>query len=676
MKFLTATLLFLMATLLSHAQNIGINTDGTSPHASAILDVKSTTKGILIPRMTMAQRNAISTPAAGLMIYQTDNTPGFYFFDGATWSGMSGSTNNAWSMTGNSGTNPANHFLGTTDIQPLRFRVNNKWVGELNWTAGNIFFGDSSGIANTTGAGNVGFGYQALKMNTTGYLNVAIGALALEQNTSPGNTAVGALSLQYNTTGLQNTGIGNYAMNKNTLGQDNTALGFQSLFSNLTGARNTAVGSGALQQSLTSNNTALGYSALKYTTQGDENVAAGAYSMEYNIGGSYNAALGMFALRNNTLGHYNTALGAYALHANTSAVSNTGIGYRALYSNTASNNTAVGYYAMYFNSTAAHNTAIGFYSMYSNTNAINNTAVGAFALYANSLGISNTAVGNEALYFSSGQYNTSLGVRSAYNTTSGGGNVALGFWSLYNNTTGGQNTAIGTEALAYNSTGVYNISVGAYSGTSSSYDNTISIGNNGISNSWHNQALFGNTSTVWNGGNVGWSTWSDARVKKNISDEVKGLDFITRLRPVTYHRDIDLQTQITGNRPTEDLPHKYDIEQIKFSGFLAQEVEQAAKACGYDFSGITTPKSERDLYTLSYESFVVPLVKAVQELNVKVDMLENENHILIQQVERCEVPMMLGKQQLLIEALMAEVKALKAEMVELKSGQSTVNSKQ
>ena len=72
-------------------------------------------------------------------------------------------------------------------------------------------------------------------------------------------------------------------------------------------------------------------------------------------------------------------------------------------------------------------------------------------------------------------------------------------------------------------------------------------------------------------------------------------------------------TQITGNKPVADYPGKYDIEKIKFSGFLAQDVEKAAKEAGYNFSGITTPKNDKDLYTLSYEQFVVPLVKGMQE---------------------------------------------------------------
>ncbi len=50
-----------------------------TPNASSLLEIKSTTKGLLIPRMTQAQRNAIASPAAGLIIYQTNNTPGFSF---------------------------------------------------------------------------------------------------------------------------------------------------------------------------------------------------------------------------------------------------------------------------------------------------------------------------------------------------------------------------------------------------------------------------------------------------------------------------------------------------------------------------------------------------------------------------------------------------------------------
>ncbi len=75
----------LFASTVATAQNVGINGTGALPDASSMLDVSSTTKGFLTPRMTVADRNAIATPATGLLIYQTDNTPGFYYFNGIAW---------------------------------------------------------------------------------------------------------------------------------------------------------------------------------------------------------------------------------------------------------------------------------------------------------------------------------------------------------------------------------------------------------------------------------------------------------------------------------------------------------------------------------------------------------------------------------------------------------------
>lgn len=75
----------------SFSQSVSINNDASVADASAALDVKSTTKGMLVPRMTMAQRDAVVTPAIGLLIYQTDNTTGFYSFSGSSWTIIGGS---------------------------------------------------------------------------------------------------------------------------------------------------------------------------------------------------------------------------------------------------------------------------------------------------------------------------------------------------------------------------------------------------------------------------------------------------------------------------------------------------------------------------------------------------------------------------------------------------------
>ena len=122
-------LLILSIILLSvKSQNVAINTDGSTAAASAILDVKSTTKGLLIPRMSKVQRNAITSPSTGLLIYQNGpDSTGFYYYNGSSWQWLStaNDNNNNWKLTGNSGTNPAINFIGTSDNMDLAFGINN-----------------------------------------------------------------------------------------------------------------------------------------------------------------------------------------------------------------------------------------------------------------------------------------------------------------------------------------------------------------------------------------------------------------------------------------------------------------------------------------------------------------------------------------------------------------------
>ena len=85
MKSLLAIALFVLMATISQAQNVGINSTGATPDASAMLDVNSSTKGLLVPRMLASERSAISLPATGLLVYQTDGTVGFYYYNGSAW---------------------------------------------------------------------------------------------------------------------------------------------------------------------------------------------------------------------------------------------------------------------------------------------------------------------------------------------------------------------------------------------------------------------------------------------------------------------------------------------------------------------------------------------------------------------------------------------------------------
>ncbi|MCY7292719.1 MAG: hypothetical protein LH615_11130, partial [Ferruginibacter sp.] len=86
MKFIGLILFSLLFTTSIQAQSFAINTDGSTANSSALLDVKSTSKGILIPRLSKTDKNSIATPATGLLIFQ--NAPdsiGFHYYDGSKW---------------------------------------------------------------------------------------------------------------------------------------------------------------------------------------------------------------------------------------------------------------------------------------------------------------------------------------------------------------------------------------------------------------------------------------------------------------------------------------------------------------------------------------------------------------------------------------------------------------
>ncbi len=498
MKKNTLLLCSLFMVLFAHSQ-IAINNDGSAADESAQLEIKSTTKGILIPRMSQAQRDAMVIPAESLLIFQTDNTPGFYYFDGIDWLMLSTSAaagGSGWELTGNAGTDAANNFVGTSDNVDLVFGVNNtaklklKTNGTLETsnTGQSVFMGEGAGTNDDLSTNrNTFIGYYAGNTSSTGYMNSAFGYRCLLSNTS----------------GQKNTALGKDALYTNADGDYNIAIGSAPLFSNLSGGANIAIGT----------------NAMYYNSTGHNNIAIGYTALNYNTSGVYNVAMGDDALRNTNTGYGNTAIGYHSARLNTT-------GYR---------------------------------------------------------------------------------------------NVALGRESLYNNETGDYNTALG-----YGS-GPSFVSV--------DLSNTTSIGN-AASVTASNTIHIGNTSITEISGQVAFSTYSDMRFKNNVKQNVVGLEFIRKLNPVTYSWDIQKLDSFLGNNelisedPTLQAARNKQ-EQITYGGFLAQEVEQAAKDVNYNFSGVVIPENDKSLYSIRYAEFVVPLVKAVQEL-------ATENKELRQRIEKLE----------------------------------------
>lgn len=439
------------------------------------------------------------------------------------------------------------------------------------------------------------------------------------------------------------------SFNSGLLAQANTKYGIDALFSVTTGSRNSAFGYQSLYSNTTGTfNSAFGYRSLYSNTSGAYNVANGSSALYSNTLGGCNIATGHQALYSNTLGEYNVAMGDEALYSNTLGQFNIATGHHALYSNTLGQyNIAIGIDALYFNKLGMFNIATGVSALYSNTIGAYNVATGAYALSSNTIGAYNVATGANALYFNTtGNYNSAFGRQSLYwNTegyrniatgaqalyfnTTGHNNSAFGFRSLYSNTTGAYNVATGNEALSFNTTGDYNTAIG-YAADVSKGDltNATAIGNGAIVDK-SDKVVIGNTSVTEIGGKVSWSTFSDARFKKEINNNVHGLDFIMKLKPVTYKYDSKKMNDFFATKSKDDQLVKKSSEissedEATYTGFLAQEVQAAADAVNYDFSGIIKPIDDKTHYSLRYSDFVVPVVKGMQEQQDQIEALKQE----------------------------------------------------
>jgi cell division protein FtsL len=286
--------------------------------------------------------------------------------------------------------------------------------------------------------------------------------------------------------------------------------------------------------------------------------------------------------------------------------------------------------------------------------------MGVSSLFFNTTGNNNTAIGLQALNNNTGSGNTAVGVNALLTSTSGTANTAIGMTALNNNTTGGYNTVIGYGAYFENMTGTGITAIGANTSLNgwTNLLNATAIGYTAIVDD-HNKVRIGNTEVLSIGGHVGWSTFSDGRFKKQVAEDVKGLEFITLLRPVTYTVDLPgLDNYYAANKTTDEetdvmkqwRQQSYDRAAThRESGFIAQEVEQAAIKAGFTFSGVDKPTNDKALYGLRYADFVVPLVKAVQE---QQEMIEKQQEIAEKQQE------MIDNQQQKIEELEKAIKNL------------------
>jgi hypothetical protein len=232
-----------------------------------------------------------------------------------------------------------------------------------------------------------------------------------------------------------------------------------------------------------------------------------------------------------------------------------------------------------------------------------------------------------------GKDNISVGGFSIQNDERTHNSIAIGIGALFNNS-GNGNIGIGGIAMSQIFYGENNVGLG--NGTNTNLDtisNSTALGANTIVSA-SNQVRVGTIETSSIGGFTGWTVISDTRFNKNIQHNIHGLDFINQLKPITYTLDVDAVKTALKNpnaKPldkrimnSESIANMGTRNPIIYSGFSGQEVEAVAKKLNFQFTGIDAPKNAKDLYGLRYDEFVVPLVKAVQELSAQNDELKKE----------------------------------------------------
>ena len=501
-------------------------------------------------------------------------------------------------------------------------------------SADNILIGkDAGGGTWTTAASNsnvsVGNGSMVAAMNGSSD-NTAVGAYSLAAITEGDNTvAIGYGAGGGLTTGNSNTIVGQGACDTGTLTADGNVVVGQATAQNLAG--------GAL-------NTIIGAEAGNDLVAGANNVLVGSYAGDaLGAGESFNISIGQHSMgswdegTNGQVDHniaigYQAFLGGNMGTASEAAVGNIAIGSYALDATSADDKTgtiAIGYNALTSNTGGEGNIAIGYGAGSLITSGVNNTCVG-YASGENLTGSTNA-------FFGKNSGNGATGT----NSSTGIGVSALGGATM----TGINNTALGASAGGDITDGTHNVFIGAGAGStgvsSANSDGCILIGSGVRQSGGHvdNEIVFGNdaagqgTNTVLLGNgsvdssnglfcaDTGIATPSDKRIKDKIKDNSTGLDYINKLRTVTYQKrhPQDYPEELRGAfgdaKKPKDWVAKTEV------GLISQEVKAVMDEMELDIQGHHT--NPQGLQTVKYVSFIIPLVKAVQELSAKVKALED-----------------------------------------------------
>ena len=509
----------------------------------------------------------------------------------------------------------------------------------------NTAVGKSAGSSITTGKSNTFIGGSAGNNTDDGNYNTAVGVRALNSNCGNNNIAMGWRAGKSYTVD-SGTFIGTESGNYITTGTNNTAVGFQSIKGAdsytvttgriTSGSPTVTCGSSAIylgdkvsaaDGSIPSNtyvktvNNTEGSNVTSFTLGDaqnggtDVNATSGdggsdiVLTFDPALTGANNTSVGALAgkgMRDNS--NDNTLLGRRAGYAMLSRCNdNTIIGKEAGYAIThASDNTCVGSTAGYSITTGSTNTFIGMHSAYDLTTGTMNVAVGTYALGDCITSNSNVAVGDNAGRLCTSAQNVFIGKGAGNAIVGGADNVMIGMGSDGGSSNDKQ-IAIGLTAIC-------------------AADEAITIGTN-ITNSTTRTVMFGDgggnmKSDDWDSsGAATWTRTSDKRKKRNIKDSDLGLEFINKLRPVSFQWKP--QNEVPKEWQQYSETNSWNIDNIHH-GFIAQEVKEVLDEYNAPDSVAGWNQDDDGMQRLGETKLITPLIKAVQELSAQVEELKSK----------------------------------------------------
>lgn len=397
--------LFILCFIVFFAKHsvaqVGVNT--LTPDASAILDLKSSDKGMLVPRMTSIERGLINSPANGLLVFDTV-TESFWYWNTLTWVEMVNANDLAKADTDDqalslSGTTLSIDNGNSVSLSSIDTDTDNQAIDVLNLNGSTLEVSlDSDGEATKT-----------LDLSSLNSVQNVLEdgdsdtKIQLEEGVDEDVIRFDVAGSEVLTIKKNSAGEPLFTLPENNF---NTFFGFEA------GAVNTPGGgsNGRL-------NSFFGHSAGKSNTSGKSNTFSGTYAGESNTSGKENVFMGVSAGITNTTGNGNTFIGSYVGEANS----------------TGSNNTAIGIYAGATNEAGTGNTYVGSNAGSTNETGNNNTYLGINTGTSMEGGNNNLILGAEAGYsIENANNNTLLGYQTGYNNVIGNQNVLLGYQSGYN----------------------------------------------------------------------------------------------------------------------------------------------------------------------------------------------------------------------------------------------------